>query len=445
MKIKLHSYLIFKFNFFIADDYDIIILARFWVKSKAYFDMKILQVNKFNYRRGGAEKYFLDILAALEKAGHEVAVFSMHHPNNRPSPWEKYFVSNLDFRKNNFFDLLRTPGRIIYSWSARRKFARLLDDFQPDIIHLHNIYHQISPSILAPAKKRGIKIIMHLHDYKLFCPNYKLYTQNSFCERCRDGNYRHCLEYRCLDNSYSRSLIAYIEMWFHHRVKKYYENGIDRFISPSEFVKNEAIKFSWPAEKISVLLNFVDCSEELTSNKEDYLLYYGRLSNEKGVDLLLRALKQLPESRLKIVGIGLEEENLKKLSKKYKLENQVEFLGFKFGAELDSLISSAKAVIIPSRWPENMPFTLLESLSMGTPVIAARVGGLPEVIKDGENGFLFESENVDDLVAKINLLDQLPPDIFQKAIASVSELSLENHLKKLLNIYQEVLNKKTPR
>ena len=161
--------------------------------------------------------------------------------------------------------------------------------------------------------------------------------------------------------------------------------------------------------------------------------------------MILKALKQLPESRLKIAGIGLEEENLKKLSKKYKLENQVEFLGFKFGAELDSLISSAKAVIIPSRWPENMPFTLLESLSMGTPVIAARVGGLPEVIKDGENGFLFESENVDDLVAKINLLDQLPLGISQKAIASVSELSLENHLKKLLNIYQEVLNKKTPR
>src|SRR5574344_1036439 len=154
IKIKLHSYLILKFNFFIADDYDIIILARFYGKSKAYFCMKILQVNKFNYRRGGAEKYFLDITAALEDAGHELAVFSMNHPSNRPSPWTKYFVSNLDFRRNN-------------------------------------IYHQISPSILAPAKKRGIKIVMHLHDYKLFCPNYKLYTQNSFCERCQDGNYHH--------------------------------------------------------------------------------------------------------------------------------------------------------------------------------------------------------------------------------------------------------------
>ena len=407
--------------------------------------MKILQVNKFNYRRGGAEKYFLDITAALEDAGHELAVFSMNHPSNRPSPWTKYFVSNLDFRRNNIFDLIRTPGRIIYSWSARRKFARLLDDFQPDIIHLHNIYHQISPSILAPAKKRGIKIVMHLHDYKLFCPNYKLYTQNSFCERCQDGNYHHCLEYRCLDNSYFRSLVAYVEMWFHHRVKKYYENGIDHFISPSEFVKNEAIKFSWPAEKISVLLNFIDSSEKPAEiKKEDYLLYYGRLSNEKGVDLLLKALQKSPQSFLKIAGIGLEEEKLKALTKKYKLEERVEFLGFKFGAELDSLISSARAVIIPSRWPENMPFTLLESLSMGTPVIAAKVGGLPELVKEGENGFLFESENVDDLVAKINSLDNLSPDISQKAIASVSELTLENHLKKLLNIYQEVLNKKHP-
>lgn len=406
--------------------------------------MKILQVNKFNYRRGGAEKYFLDISTALKNAGHEVAIFSMRHPNNHPSPWEKYFVSNLDFRHNNIFDIIRTPGRIIYSWSARRKFARLLDDFQPDIIHLHNIYHQISPSILAPAKKRGIKVVMHLHDYKLFCPNYKLYTQNTFCERCCDGNYRHCLEHRCLDNSYSRSLIATVEMWFHHQIKKYYENGVDHFISPSKFAKSEAIKFFWPAEKISVLLNFVDQVNTPKAVKENYLLYYGRLSNEKGIDLLLEALKKCPETYLKIAGIGLEEEKLKALSKKYKLENQVEFLGFKFGSELESLISSAKAVIIPSRWPENMPFTLLEALNAGTPVIAARVGGLPEVIQDGQNGFLFEPENVDDLAAKINSLPSLPSDISEKSIASVANLTLDNHLKKLLNIYQEVLNKKAP-
>lgn len=404
--------------------------------------MKILQVNKFNYYRGGAEKYFLDISEALKNAGHEVAVFSMRHPNNRPSPWDKYFVSNLEFRGGNIFNLLKTPGRVIYSFSARRKFAKLLDDFKPDIIHLHNIYHQISPSILAPAKKRGIKVVMHLHDYKLFCPNYKLYTDNAFCERCIDGNYHHCLKHRCLNNSYSWSLLASIEMWFHHKVNKFYEHGVDHFISPSEFVKKESIKFSWSANKISVLLNFVDEDPSFDIKKENYLLSYGRLSHEKGIDLIIEALKKLPDSTLKVVGIGPEEDKLKTLVMKLNLEHQVEFLGFKFGSELQKLISSAKAVIIPSRWPENMPFTLLESLSAGTPVIVARVGGLPELIHDGDNGFLFNPEEVDDLVDKIKALNNLAEDISMKAKSSVKDLSLDNHLQKLLGIYQKVLDEK---
>lgn len=407
--------------------------------------MKIIQVNKFNYRRGGAEKYFLDISQELEAAGHQIAVFSMRHPNNHPSSWDKYFVSNLDFRKNNIFDLLRTPGRIIYSLEARWKFTKLLKDFQPDIIHLHNIYHQISPSILAPAKKRNIPVVMHLHDYKLFCPNYKLYTQGAFCERCLGGHYANCLKYRCLDDSWVRSLIATIEMRVHHHCFKFYENGIDLFISPSEFVKREAIKFSWPAEKIEVLTNFIDQPKELKEAKEDYLLYYGRLGPEKGVDLLLEAMKSNTDCHLRIAGIGLSEEKLKADTKKFNLQDRVEFLGFKYGAELDSLVAKAKAVIIPSRWPENMPFTMLEALSSGTPVIAAAVGGLPEIIRDGENGFLFEGGSSQDLALKIGLLDTLPADISEKTKNSVQQLSLSNHLEELLKIYQSEINKKMPR
>lgn len=405
--------------------------------------MKILQVNKFNYLRGGAEKYFLDISAALSDAGHEVAVFSMRHPNNHPSIWEKYFVSNLDFRKNNLFDLLRTPGRIIYSLEAKRKFARLLDEFKPDLIHLHNIYHQISPSILAPAKKRGIPVVMHLHDYKLFCPNYKLYTKGAFCERCLGGHYANCLKYRCMDNSFPRSLIAMVEMWLHHRIFKFYEKGVELLISPSEFLKKEAVKFSWPAGKIDVLHNFVSIPESSPVEKGNYLLYYGRLSLEKGIDLVLEALKQVPDVHLKIVGIGPKEESLKGLTKKFKLDDRVEFLAFKSGAELWDLVKRARAVVIPSRWPENMPFTLLEALSFGTPVIAAAVGGLPEIIRNGENGFLFEPESVSDLANKIKLIPQLPENVSDLAVKSVSSLTLDKHCKSLIQIYQEILDQKS--
>lgn len=407
--------------------------------------MKILQVNKFNYRRGGAEKYFLDIVSALEDAGHVVALFSMHHPNNHPSSWEKYFVSNLDFRKNNFWDLFFIPGRIIYSLEARRKFAKLLDDFRPDIIHLHNIYHQISPSILGPAKKRKIPVVMHLHDYKLFCPNYKLYTKNSFCEKCQNGKYSQCLKYRCLDNSFFRSFIASLEMWVHHHLFKFYEKGVDLFISPSLFAKKEAIKFSWPAEKITVLTNFVDRLSDQPEKKESYLFCYGRLSEEKGIDLLIKAMSQVPDLSLKIAGIGLADDQLRALVKKMKLSDRIEFVGFKSGIELQGLISRASAVVIPSRWPENMPFTMLESLGSGTPVIASRVGGLAEIIQDGKNGFLFEAENVQDLALKINTLATLPQDIASITIESVRQFSLKNHLEALVKIYHQVLNQKTPR
>lgn len=405
--------------------------------------MRIIQVNKFNYLRGGAEKYFIDISKELESLGHQVAKFSMKHPLNNPSPWDKYFVSEINFHTHNLYKKLFIPGRILYSYSAYRKFKKLIKDFHPDIIHFHNIYHQLSPSILKAAKEAKIPTILHLHDYKLICPNYKLFTNHKQCQRCQGGKYYHCLQYRCMENSRTRSFLAMIEMYLHHKILKIYKNNIDLFIAPSQFMKDISVQFSWPEKDIKVLKNFYTFSDtKLNNDPDDYLLYFGRLSEEKGIETILYALNKT-KARLKIAGRGPDLDKLNNLSKKLKIESQVEFLGFKNQKELQELIKHSQVIIVPSLWPENMPFSLLESLANGKIVIASQVGGLPEIIKDNDNGLLFKAGNSNDLAKKINLVINHKINIDSHKIQeSVKDLEFKNHIRKLLDIYQKTISKK---
>jgi len=405
--------------------------------------MKILQVNKFHYPRGGADKYFLSLTQSLQESGETVAVFAMDHPQNLPSPWSSYFVSRLSFNEGGLKDKLRTPGRIFYSLEAKKKFTKLLNDFQPDIIHLHNIYHQISPSILDAAAKKNIPVVMHLHDYKLICPNYQLFANNQICEACRPQCYFQCFKKKCFKSSRSKSALAALEMYLHHSFLKIYKKNIQLFIAPSEFMKKEVVSFGWPTDKIIVIKNPFD--PEMSSltelPEEDYLLYFGRLSPEKGIDTLIQAAA-LVQKKVKLVGSGAGENSLRRLAAELKVD--VDFLGFKNGAELKEIILRAKAVIIPSIWAENMPLALLEALNLGKIVIAAEVGGLPEIIKDGENGFLFPPGRADVLASKIQALSSIDiKKIKQAARESVVNLSLSNNELAIKKIYQSIISQTT--
>lgn len=401
--------------------------------------MRILQVNKYNYVRGGAEKYFIEISRELRELGHQVAVFSMKHPKNIPSDFDKYFVSRLSFNEGSWRDKLITPFRVLYSFEARRKFKKLLNDFKPEIIHIHNIYHQISPSILSLAKKRKIPVIMHLHDYKLICPNYQLLSHGEICYRCRGGKYINCLKQRCFKDSFWKSLLATIEMYFHHKVLKIYKKNIDLFIAPSQFMKDTVVSFGWPENKIEVVYNFSERIENnLIDQVENYGLYFGRLSKEKGIDVLLRAFKLLDNKmKLKIIGTGPEEKNLKKLSQELKLGNRVKFLGKKTGPALFDEVKKAQLVFLPSLWLENMPLTLLEAMMLKKVVIASNIGGMPELIKHTETGFLFERGNVQDLVRVINSSSNYNLlQIGTQANLLVENLNVSRHLSKILQIYR---------
>jgi len=400
--------------------------------------MRIIQVNKFHYLRGGAEKYFLDVTDELLRRGHNVAVFSMKHPKNIPSAWDKYFVSRVSFNEGSLWQRLIGSLRIFYSFEAKRKFTALVKDFKPDIIHVHNIYHQISPSILDVAKKYKIPVIMHLHDYKLICPNYQLYCHDTICYDCAAPNYFRCVSKKCFKDSYLASFLVALEMFWHHRVLKIYEKNIKRYIAPSRFMKDTCVRFGVHESLITVLYNFIDTAPKLVTKTGDYLLYFGRLSSEKGIDVLLKALSKLDKKYiLKIAGTGPDEVHLKKITEDLKLTQQVEFLGHLSGDEITEVVARSRAIIIPSVWLENMPFSLLESLAFGKVVIVSNIGGLAELIKDGVNGFSYPAHDSNVLAQKIADLDKIDGSrISQAAIETVKDLTINKHVDDLLKIYE---------
>jgi len=406
--------------------------------------MRILLANKYNFPKGGADKYYLFLKDAWERAGHEVAVFSMEHPNNLPSAWSKYFVSNIDFH-GSFKDRLRSPGRIIYSFEAKRKFAALLDDFQPDIIHLHNIYHQISPSILPEAKKRRLPTVMHLHDYKLFCPNYLMYANGQICQNClKQKSYCPCFWHNCY-NSRPRSALAVLEMTLHHKCWGIYKKNLDCLIAPSRFMADLAKKNGWKNDQVELVYNPApEVSETNVSQEDGAFLYFGRLSQEKGIDDLLKAAK-ISGSKVDIAGQGPLEKKIRLTYDQEIRRGQVKLLGQLAGDGLKKIITKAAAVVIPSRWPENMPLALLESLAAGKIVIASRSGGLPEIIRNRGNGYLFEAGDIKTLAEKLKIIEGLDNEerkkIKEAAKRSAIDLGAKEHLDKIMKIYYRLAKK----
>lgn len=366
--------------------------------------MKILAANKFYYLKGGAERHFFNLNEMLKERGHKIIPFAMQDKRNIPSPYEKYFVSNVNLEKAGFsVNDTKAAGRIIYSFEARRKINNLIDKYKPDIAHVHNIYHQISPSILTAIKKRGIPVVMTVHDFKLMCPIYIFYTQGKVCERCKKYRYYNCILRRCAKNSYLASKLNATEMYI-HRLLKIYKNNIDAYISPSKFVKNKLVEYGFDQSKIFVLPHFVKY-ESIAPNYETggYILYFGRLSKEKGVKNLILAMKKIKNKNLKIAGSGPQEKKLKNIAKQEGLKN-IEFLGYLSGDKLKNIIQNSLFTVLPSVSYESFGMTVLESYMHGKPVVASNSGALPEIVWEGETGYIFNSENLDDLSRKLILM-----------------------------------------
>lgn len=390
-------------------------------------------VNKFFYIKGGSETYYFSLRNLLKKHGHTVIDFSMLDEKNFQSPYSSYFIENVNYSETEIFKKIILAKKLIYSSEAKKKFEKLVIDTKPDVIHLHLFQHQISPSILDVIRKYNIPTVYTAHELKMICLNYQMMNKKGICEQCREG-YWHCLQNRCIKGSLTKSLIGTLEGYFHKWRNSY--DAIDVIITPSEFYREKFVQFGINPEKVIHLSNFLNYDKKaIVQGKKEYYLYFGRLSEEKGIITLLNAVNNL-DIKLKIVGTGPLREEVESISSKL---NNVKVLGFKSGKELEEIIAKSKAVIIPSEWYENGPYSAIEALSLGRPIIGANIGGIPEFISD--NGFLFESGDANNLKSVITRLENIAQGDYRKMEEKsqaifLEQYTAENHFHKLMKIYE---------
>ena len=405
--------------------------------------MKILLANKFYYLKGGAEQHYFALQALLESKGQEIIPFAMQAEENRDSKYSDYFVSQVDLERLRLNGAgLKAAGRIFYSPEAKKKMRALVTKTKPDIAHIHNIYHQISPSILSALRRQKIPTVMTVHDFKLMCPAYIFYSQGEVCEQCKMRRYYKCCTRRCVKDSYSASALNMAEMYW-HKLAKFYERGVDIFITPSEFMREKLLEYKIaPEKKVVTLPNFIDYGRfEPEYEPGDYILYFGRLAKEKGVRVLLEAMREFRKVKVKIAGQGPEEAELKALVAKHKLDN-VEFVGQLGGDKLQETIRGAMFTVVPTAFYEPFGLVVIESYACGKPVIAARTGALPELVKDNVTGQTFTSGDAAGLVSKINLMlkygDRLP-EMGRAGRKLVEEqFGSERYYEKLMEVYKKV-------
>ncbi len=403
--------------------------------------MKILHINKFFDLHGGADIYLQRLMAAQTKAGHDVHALSTKSIRNLPSSDEKYFVTRNDLdKKEGLMKDTKKAMQFIWNQEAHRSVEKMLAEVKPDVIHLHNIYHHLSSSILGPIYKQHLPCVQTLHDYKLACPNYRMFTQGSPCERCKGGKYYNAVKYQCLSTGFLPNLLAAFEMGL-TKSRQSYERTVRLFLCPSRFMKEKMEDWGEPKSKLRYVPNPVEVPEQIAVGAGGYLLYVGRLSPEKGLLTLLEALRQIPELPLKLAGRGPEEEQLRSYVQTHGMAH-VEFLGFQTADQLVSLRHRADAVVLPTMSYENASGALLEAMAQGVPCLATRIGGNPELIEDEKNGFLVRPQDVHDWVRTIRRFLALSSDARRMMGSAGRERILsrhrwETHLAHLQTCYYE--------
>ncbi|OAA86935.1 glycosyltransferase family 4 protein [Clostridium ljungdahlii] len=399
--------------------------------------MKILMVNKFLHRNGGSETYIFKLGECLVSQGHEVQYFGMEHEGRCVGNHVESYTSNMDFHGGSKLSKLFYPIKTIYSSESRKKIRLVLEDFQPDVVHLNNFNYQLTPSIILEIKKyekesnRKVKIVFTAHDYQLLCPNHMMNNPNTHenCEKCIGGKFMNCTKGKCIHGSTAKSAIGTMEAvyWNNRKIYRY----IDTIICCSEFMKSKMDTNPLFVPKTVALHNFIDKVEWKDVTKKDYVLYFGRFSEEKGIKTLIQVCKMLPDIHFIFAGMGPLKEEIE------KVEN-IENVGFKKGKELETLIREARFSIYPSEWYENCPFSVMESQMYGTPVLGANIGGIPELIQVGQTGELFKSGNIIELKTKVSKLwsNNELMNTYSNNCKNIKFDIIEKYYKKIIDIYQ---------
>ena len=398
--------------------------------------MKILMINKFLHPNGGSETYIFKLGAYLQSMGHEVQYFGMEHEGRCVGNRVNAYTSDMDFHGGSKLSKLTYPLKTIYSSEARKKLRLVLEDFQPEVCHLNNFNYQLTPSTLleiAKWKKEGhpCRVIFTAHDYQLVCPNHMCNNPNTGenCEKCLGGHFGNCTKGKCIHGSLAKSAVGTLEAMLWNGCGVY--KNIDVMICCSEFLKTKMDCNPLFAGKTLALHNFVDKVERKETEKQDYVLYFGRFSREKGIDTLLKVCKALPDIPFVFAGTGPLEGEIAGVP-------NIKNVGFQRGQALENLIRQARFSVYPSQWYENCPFSVMESQLYGTPVLGADIGGIPELIEVGKTGELFESGNAAQLEEKIRTLweDRELTDRYSENCAHLRFDDVAAYTEKLLKLYR---------
>lgn len=398
--------------------------------------MNVLIINKFLHPNGGSETYIFKLGQQLRELGHQVQYFGMEHEGRCVGNRVDAYTTDMDFHGGSKLSKLTYPFKTIYSREARKKLRLVLEDFQPDVCHVNNFNYQLTPSILleiAAWRKRAKKhcpIVYTAHDLQLVCPNHMCVApqSNAICEKCLGGHYLNCLKGKCIHGSAAKSAVGMAEAVY-WKLRGTYKL-IDTVICCSHFLKTKLDTYPVLRNKTIGLHNFIDDVPWQAPKKQDYVLYFGRYSREKGIETLLQVCKELPEIPFVFAGAGPLEEQVNTLP---NIENK----GFQTGEALQDLIRGARFSVMPSEWYENCPFTVMESQQLGTPVLGADIGGIPELIRQDRTGWLFPSGDKAALKAAVKDLwnDREKTEKAMAQCQNVAFDTLPQYTQKLLKLY----------
>lgn len=372
--------------------------------------------------------------------GWEVVPFSMQHMDNDSTPWGSHFVEEIEF--GNDYSLLKklvSVPKVVYSLEAKKKLRKLLQIIKPNVCHAHNIYHHISPSILSVLKEKNIPTFITLHDLKLACPAYTMLSHDGVCERCKDGSMFNVVKHKCIKKSRVLSSVIYIESLLHSSLNSYVKNTV-KLIAPSKFYIEKFVEWGFARDHFVHIPNFVDIqSQPASSNVGNSFLYFGRLSPEKGLITMLEAAA-LAKASVSIVGQGSMESELMVIAKRLNVD--VQCFGYLSGEQLYDKIRQARAIVLPSEWYENAPLSLMESYALAVPVIGAAIGGIPELIKEGETGLTFTSGSSESLAEAMKKISGLSDSQVRRMGESgrdwmLTEYTAEIYTKRLIELYSK--------
>jgi glycosyltransferase involved in cell wall biosynthesis len=401
--------------------------------------MKVMYANKYFFRNGGSEVVMFDEMALMHSIGVDVVHFAMADARNLPSPYSSHFVLPKDYRSQSVVSALHSASSFIHSREAVAKISALIAAERPDLLHCHNIYHQLTPSIIPAAARLGVPVVLTLHDLKTVCPVYTQIRNGLPCTECSPTRFENVLRHKCGGYSLPRRMLLWAEARYHHAADSY--RRVTKFIAPSRFMR-DAVSARFGAGSIEYIPNGIDVSGIQPIDGDDgYVLYFGRIAADKGVETLLQAHAEDGGAwPLVLAGSG---PRLDEYRARYP---NAQFTGFLGGDALRARIAKAALVVTPSEVQENCSLSIIEAMAHSKPMVASRIGGVPELVRDGKTGFLCRPKDRRDFSARIRhlLQDSQLRTLFGRAGRKVieDEYSTADHGRALLALYSSVVNQR---